>query len=119
MAVYGEGAPARVLRDVAAGRPFDSALAAVTGEPLPRLEARFWDAQRAWTTWVPLLASSTVLWVSVIGLGALALRRIRQRSLRIRQRWEEDEAPAGPAEPNSPPDQLGSEPGGGSRGPAA
>jgi hypothetical protein len=107
MAVYGDNAPARVLQEIARGRPFDDALAAVTAVPLPRLEAQFWDAQRAWTTWIPLVASSTVVWLAVIGLGVLALRRIRNRSLRIRQRWAEDEAQSASPGTDLTTDQLG------------
>ena len=92
MAAYGEDAPARVLREVAAGRSFDDALVTVTAQPLPRFEDGFWNAQRTWTTWVPLLASTTILWIVVIALGAVALRRIRQRSLRLRSAWAAEEA---------------------------
>jgi hypothetical protein len=92
MAVYGDDAPARVLQDVARGRPFELALSAVTATTLPELETQFWDAQRAWTTWVPLLASSTALWLAVIGLAVVALRRVRQRSIRIRERWSDDDS---------------------------
>jgi MYXO-CTERM domain-containing protein len=88
----GSDAPARVLREAARGRPFDVALASVTAQSLPRFEDGFWRSQRTWTTWVPLIASSTVLWLGVIGLGALAVRRRRQRSRQIRDSWAREEA---------------------------
>ncbi len=80
------------LREVAVGRSFDDALVTVTAQPLPRFEDGFWNAQRTWTTWVPLLASTTILWIVVIGLGVVALRRIRRRSLRLRSAWAAEEA---------------------------
>jgi hypothetical protein len=95
MAVFGEDAPARVLREVSRGRPFASALAAITARPLPQLEDEFWNAQRTWTTWVPLLASSTVLWLTVIGLAVAARHRRSRRSVELRQRWAADEAAVG------------------------
>jgi hypothetical protein len=92
MATHGADTPGRVLREVAAGRPFVMALASVTAQPQSAFEANFWQAQRGWTTWVPLLASTTVLWTAVIGLAALARRRVKQRSHRIRARWAESDA---------------------------
>jgi MYXO-CTERM domain-containing protein len=95
---HGSDAPARALREVARGRPFDIALASVTAQALPRFEDGFWRSQRTWTTWVPLIASSGVLWLGVIGLGALAVRRRRQRSRQIRDAWaREDVSAAAPA----------------------
>lgn len=96
MARYGGGAPAAVLRQVAAGSPFDLAVSRVTGQPVVSLEREFWRQQRAWTMWIPLAASSTVLWLGVMGLAALAVRRQRRRAAEIRQQWarEEQDGPA-------------------------
>lgn len=98
MLEYGADVPARVLREAAGGRSFDLAVASVTARSLPTLESEFWDSQRTWTTWVPFLASSTVLWIAVIGLATLAVRRRCQRSREIRANWA-DEAARPPDEP--------------------
>jgi MYXO-CTERM domain-containing protein len=92
VAEYGEGAPGEILRQVKGGQPFDVALASVTRRPVVVFEAEFWDRQRTWTTWVPVIASSTTLWLGVIGLAALAVRRRRRRAAAIRRRWAEEEA---------------------------
>jgi len=92
IAQYGSSAPAAILRQAAAGEPFDAALARVTARSVARLEAAFWDRQRTWTTWVPLVASTSVLWLGVIALAALARRRRRQRAADIRRRWADEEA---------------------------
>jgi len=92
VAEYGEESPAAILRAVAGGQPFDMALATVTRRPVPTLEAEFWDRQRTWTTWVPVIASSTTLWLGVLGLAVLAVRRRRRKALAIRQMWAEEEA---------------------------
>ena len=89
---YGATAPARILRGVANGQPFDVALAGVTERSIAVFEADFWDRQRTWTTWIPLVASSSFLWLGVIGLAALAVRRRRRRAAAIRRRWAEEEA---------------------------
>lgn len=91
MAQYGPGVPAAVLRQVARGTPFDLAVARTTGRSVRQLEDGFWRRQRAWTMWMPLLASSTVLWLAMIGLGVFALRRQRQRAAAIREQWAHEE----------------------------
>jgi MYXO-CTERM domain-containing protein len=88
----GSDAPASILREVSRGRAFETALAGVTGQPVWELEAAFWHSQRTWTTWVPLIASSTAVWLGVIGLAALAVRRRRQRSRQLRRHWVDEEA---------------------------
>lgn len=92
MREHGEGAPARLLRELAVGRSFDEAVAATTFRSVRLLEAEFWDRQRTWTMWVPIVASSSVLWLVVIGIGGFAVRRRRQRTLELRQRWAAEEA---------------------------
>ncbi len=87
---HGPTAPATILKHVALGEPFALALTRVTGRTAPSLEHEFWDRQRTWTMWVPILGSSTVLWVAIIGLAALARRRRRARAADIRRRWEAD-----------------------------
>jgi hypothetical protein len=89
---HGAAAPAGILRRVADGWGFDQAAASVTGRSIPYFESEFWNRQRTWTMWIPLLASSTVLWLGVIGLAALAVRRRRQRAAAMRKRWDAEEA---------------------------
>jgi len=89
---HGAAAPAEILRRVADGWTFDEAAASVTERSIPYFESEFWDRQRTWTMWIPLLASSTVVWLGVIGLAALAVRRRRRRAAALRRRWEAEEA---------------------------
>ena len=90
---YGATAPAEILRGLADGRSFDEAVVSVTVRPVVVVEAEFWNRQRTWTVWIPLLTSTTVLWLGVAGLAALAVRRRRQRSAEIRRRWAWEETP--------------------------
>jgi MYXO-CTERM domain-containing protein len=94
MSEHGRAAPAAILRELAAGVPFESAVARVTGQSVPAFEAAFWQRQRTWTLWVPLVTSSTTVWLAAIGLAALAVIRRRRRAAGIRRRWEEEEAAA-------------------------
>jgi hypothetical protein len=89
---HGAAAPAEILRRVADGGAFEDATASVVQRSIPYFESEFWDRQRTWTMWVPLLASSTVLWLGVIGLATLAVRRRRQRAAALRRHWEAEES---------------------------
>lgn len=91
MATHGPAFPATVLQHVASGQPFDVAMATLTGRPLTSVAADFWDRQRRWTLWVPLLASSSVVWLVIIALGAMARRRRRQRTAALRRQWDTED----------------------------
>lgn len=103
----GAGAPASILRLVREGAPFDRALATVAGRPLGMVEDGFWDRQRVWTIWMPIVTSGEAFWLGVIGLAALAVWRQRRRGARIRRQWEEEERAAGERDrAASPPDVI-------------
>ena len=87
---YGAGMPASVLRQVREGVAFDTAVAGVAGRPLGAIEKEFWDRQRVWTIWVPLLTSGDVFWILVIVVGALAVWRRRRQSSRLRRQWDDE-----------------------------
>ncbi len=90
MSGYGAAVPAAILRGVAAGLPFDDAVVRATGGTIRDVEDLFWR-QRTWTLWVPLVTSSTALWLVVMGVAALAVRGRRRRRAEIRRRWEKEE----------------------------
>src|SRR5688572_1781688 len=91
---HGARAPAPILRSGNTGAKLDDAVAEVTGQRLAQLEREFWDRQRVWTVWVPLVTSGEVLWLLVIALAALAVWHRRKRAAAIRRRWDEEEAAA-------------------------
>ena len=97
MTEHGAAAPAAILAHVAAGRTFDEAVARVAMRTLSLVESDFWNRQRTWTLWIPLLTSGSVLWMVVMGLAAFAAHRRRQRSAEIRKRWASEEAAGNPA----------------------
>ena len=91
---HGGEAPAAMLRLVAAGVSFDRAVATVAGQPLGAVEDGFWDRQRVWTVWMPMVTSGDAFWLGLIVLAALAVWRRRRHSAKIRRRWEEEERAA-------------------------
>lgn len=92
MNAHGTTAPAAILRRVADGGTFDEAVARVAVRTVRLVETEFWNRQRTWTLWIPLLTSGSMLWMGVMGLAAFAARRRRQHSVEIRQRWTSEEA---------------------------
>jgi hypothetical protein len=91
---HGPSAPAAILRELSTGGGFDAAMVRVTGRPTSALERDFWDRQRVWTVWVPLVTSGDVLWLGMIVLAALAVWHRRKRAAEIRRRWDDEEQAA-------------------------
>ncbi len=87
----GRTSAAAILARVRRGDSFDDAFAAVTGLTPAEADADFWRRQRIWTSWLPVVTSTTTLWMAVTLLALLAIYRRRQRNLEIEKRWEEEE----------------------------
>jgi hypothetical protein len=90
---YGPAVCAEILMRVSHGAPFDAAFEGATGLTPDNMEAEFWHRQRIWITWVPIIASSTTLWLAVTMLAILAIYIRRRRNRAIEEQWakEEDE----------------------------
>lgn len=82
---------ARILRSVADGQPFDRAFFVATGMNLAAAERRFFSQRWFWAAWVPLLTSSTGLWLGITLLALLAIVRRVLKSREMHQRWELEE----------------------------
>jgi MYXO-CTERM domain-containing protein len=91
---HGGTAPAAILRLVRDEVPFDRAVATVAGQPLGLVEDGFWERQRVWTVWMPMVTSGEAFWFGMILLAALAVWRRRRHGAAIRRKWEEDERAA-------------------------
>jgi len=89
----GPAAPGEILMLVRRGTPFDDAFAHVAGKTPAAAESEFWERQRIWTTWVPIMTSSTTLWLAVTVLALVAIRRRHQKNVEIEKKWEEEEDP--------------------------
>jgi LPXTG-motif cell wall-anchored protein len=81
-----------VLMRVHAGMDFDSAFATVTGSPPSHAEAEFWRSQRIWTSWVPIISSTTMLWLGVTLLALLAIYMRRRRNRQIEEEWAKEDS---------------------------
>ena len=89
---HGSHVAREVLARMARGLSFDRAFAEATGLTLVSAEGEFWDRQRTWTTWVPLVTSTSTLWLGIALLAVYAARRRRQRRAALHRRWAEEEA---------------------------
>ena len=92
MRVHGGASPAAILRELGSSATFGEAVVRAVDRPMREIERDFWERQRVWTVWVPLVTSSEVLWLAMIALAALAVWQRRRRAAEIRRRWDEEEA---------------------------
>jgi hypothetical protein len=87
---YGPGVCGDVLRRVSRGIPFDSAFRDATGSTPAEIDSEFWRRQRMWTTWVPIITSSTIVWLAITLLALLAIYARRRKNRAIEKRWAEE-----------------------------
>jgi len=83
--------PGGILMRVGRGSSFDDAFTAATGKTPATANSEFWERQRIWTTWVPIVTSTATLWLAVTVLALFAIRRRRQKDAEIEEKWEEEE----------------------------
>jgi hypothetical protein len=79
-----------ILRRVTRGSRFESAFADATGQTLAQAQIEFWRSQRIWTSWIPIITSSTLLWSTITILALLAFYMRRRRNRELEKQWEED-----------------------------
>jgi hypothetical protein len=88
---YGSAAGGEILLRVGGGARFEAAFEDVTGVSPENMESEFWHRQRRWSTWVPIIGSSTTLWLAVTALALLAIYRRHRRNREIEERWAKEE----------------------------
>jgi len=88
---HGNAAGGRILEEVGRGASFETAFTDVTGQSTSAAEEEFWNRQRVWTTWIPVIFSQETLWLVITLLAILAIQRRRKRNAEMRKRWEEEE----------------------------
>jgi len=87
----GAGVVATILARVAGGTGFDDAFEACAAEPPAAFARSYFRREALWTTWVPFLTSSTVLWMGITLLALAAIRRRRDRDAAQREAWALEE----------------------------
>jgi len=87
----GNNTGAAILARMRDGASFDHAFEVVVGRTPEEAESDFWNRQRLWTSWLPLLTSSTTLWLAITGLALLAIARRIMKNRAIEKKWEEEE----------------------------
>lgn len=88
---YGSATGGEILLRVHGGAPFESAFEDVTGITPENMETEFWQRQRIWSTWIPIIGSSTTLWLAITALALLAIYRRQRRNREIEERWAREE----------------------------
>jgi hypothetical protein len=90
---HGDTAVAGILARIARGAAFDDAFGSVTGGSPGEFAGGYFRREAMWTTWVPFLTSTTVLWMGITLLALLAIRRRRDRDAAQREAWALEEHP--------------------------
>lgn len=88
---HGDAVGARILEQVRMGASFETAFRDVAGQSTAAAETEFWNGQRVWTTWIPVVFSQETLWMVITLLALVAIQRRRKRNAEMRKRWEEEE----------------------------
>jgi hypothetical protein len=88
---HGRLAPAEILAGVKAGTSFGRAFSETTGISLGEAERSFWRRFGFWYRWLPILSSSSTLWILITVLALLAVRRRRERDRALAEKWEREE----------------------------
>jgi hypothetical protein len=87
---HGATSCAHILARLNRGDSFEEAFRNATGVTPSADESDFWQRQRLWTTWVPIITSGTTVWLAITLLALLAIYRRRRRNREIERRWEEE-----------------------------
>jgi len=90
---HGQTACREILMRVHQGTPFEIAFGTVTGSTPSQAESEFWQRQRIWTSWVPIVTSSTTLWLAVTMLAILAIYMRRRRNRQMEEEWAKEDEP--------------------------
>ena len=88
---HGPFVASRILERIAQGLTFKQAFARTVGNSLEAEEVRFWRHLDIWNKWVPLLSSSTTLWLLITLLALWAFKRRRERDAEQLAAWDEEE----------------------------
>jgi hypothetical protein len=99
---HDENVVGRILGRVSRGDEFGDAFEAATGETTGEFSRGYFRRETFWTTWVPFVTSSTVLWMAITLLALLAIKRRRERDEAQRQAWTEEEHLAASGELSRP-----------------
>lgn len=99
LARHGSAFPQRVLRRMAAGEPFEEAFRSATGVAFRDESAGFWKSRRSVERWLPVVTSTTVLWLVIVLLALQAIRVARGRQARRLAALEAEERAALEHEP--------------------
>ena len=94
---HGADVVRRILHEMET-RPFAAAWQAATHQPLAQAEARWRRESLIRYRWLPLLATSSTLWIGISLIALWAGIRKRARARAIRKQWEAEERDAAAAD---------------------
>jgi len=103
---HGPDALRTAYRRVAAGQPFHAAFREAFGGPVSSLERHWRRHYLVLYRWVPVITSTTTLWLGVTALFVLAAVRRRRRNRVAVEGWEDEAAGVGEEDDGAEPGGL-------------
>jgi hypothetical protein len=91
IATYGRAAFGAFVGRLAEGKSFEDALIRTVGVSQSRFEARWRAHLDRRYAWIPLITSSSALWVVMMAVAFVAYAARRRRNRKIVAEWEEEE----------------------------
>jgi hypothetical protein len=85
-------APGAIADRVARGASFAEAFAQETGDTPEQAAARVWRIYGRASSWIPVVASPSSLWVGIMALAGVAFLATLRKRWRRRRQWQEEEA---------------------------
>ena len=94
---HGATTPGAIADRVARGASFADAFALETGATPRDAAEHAWRAYRRWTSWLPVITSTSSLWIGIMGLALVAFLATLRKRRRLRRQWDlEDKWRASP-----------------------
>lgn len=87
----GPDVAARILRGLSEGKSFQDAFRAATGRSLGAAERAYWRNLNLWSRWIPILGSSSFLWIAITALALVAFKRRRERDEERKKQWQDED----------------------------
>jgi hypothetical protein len=88
---HGGAVPGAIVNRVAGGARFADAFALETGETPDEAAAHAWQGYRRWTSWIPIVTSTSSLWIGIMALALVAFLATLRRRFRRRRQWDQEE----------------------------
>ncbi len=87
---FGDDWPKQLLASLAQKLSFQEAFFRTTSQSFKQVQTDFWADQNLWAQWIPVVTSSAVLWMGILGLALYVFKKQRQRAESVKRQWKDE-----------------------------